>query len=235
VAGLLTRAGDLDEEADSRVLRRLTQAGGHDALAGTIEDLVARLREGSAPERARPLLVWLAPESVEPLIRALDDHIAQREAIIALGSIHDSRAVEKLCSILLGDDDPPIRMAAAWALGEIRDPAAVEALLVATGDGDYRVRAEAGVSFDKLGNAAIAVAMSALIRPALENGAAPPTDAIAADDEGPALPEGSVEEPEPESAPVPQPARPQPRPSQPTAITRAEPVLRRLLGRRSNP
>jgi HEAT repeat protein len=246
VAGLVTRGAELDPETDAEVLRRLTQAGGHDALAGTIEDLVARLREGTAGARERAMLVWLAPDSVDPLIRALGDEAGRREAIFALGAIHDSRAVEKLCSILLGEDEPSIRTAAAWALGEIKDPAAVESLLVATADSDYHVRSEASASFDKLGNAAIAVAMSALVRPALENGAGP-RDAIEAPGEGethdgaaateaegaaaagPALGAGSA-------ADAPTVVRPSPfapaRGRRPP-VTQAGPMLRKLLGWRS--
>jgi HEAT repeat protein len=210
VAGLVARETELDPEADAEMLRRVTDAGGHDALAGTVDDLVARLRDASGQARVRSLLVWLAPDSVDPLIRALDDRAARRDAIFALGAIHDSRAVEKLCAILIGEDEEGMRTAAAWALGEIKDPSAVEPLLVASADPDYHVRSEASASFDKLGNVAIAVAMSALVRPALENGAAAPVDAI------------------PAPAPAPAPARDGSR-------SQTRPSLRRLLGWRGAP
>jgi HEAT repeat protein len=232
-AGLLTRAAELDDAADAAVLRRLTRAGGHDALIGTIGDLIGRLREGDAPARTRTLLVWLAPESVEPLIEALPSVPARREAILALGQTHDSRAVESLCSVLLSDDEPAIRAAAANALGEIRDPAAVEALLLATGDPDYEIRTAASDSFDRLGNSAVAVAMSVLVRPALENGASAHADQIAG---GEGEPDVAVED-EPEAEPPPEPEPP----AQPTQVRQATRrsatpqslVLRRLLGRRS--
>ena len=199
-AGLLTRTTELDEDSDAPVLRKLARAGGHDALVGTIADLVARLREGSAPARTRTLLVWLAPDSVEPLIGALDAVPAREEAIAALGETRDSRAVEGLCSVLLGDDQATIRAAAARALGEIRDPAAVEALLLASGDQEYEIRTAAGDSFDKLGNAAIAVAVMRLVQPALENGGTPHRDEIATaeTESGPAPPGQPVQQAEPE-------------------------------------
>jgi hypothetical protein len=229
-AGLLTRAAELDEATDAAVLRRLTHAGGHDALKGTIGDLIGRLREGDAPARTRTLLVWLAPESVEPLIEVLPNVPARREAILALGQTHDSRAVESLCTVLLGDDEPPIRAAAAQALGEIRDPAAVEALLLASSDRDYSIRTAASDSFDRLGNAALALAMSMLVRPALENGSTGHTDQIG---------DGEAEEPadEQQQEPTQQPQQAA-QPAQPTQVTRRPPVsqelplLRRLLGRR---
>jgi HEAT repeat protein len=233
IAGLMTRTAELDADADREVVQRLVQAGGHNTLEGTVDELVTRLSDGPpAGGRARQMLVWLAPDSVEPLIRALDDDARRREAIFALGAIHDSRAVERLGAILLGDDAAPIRTAAAWALGEIKDPSAVETLLVATGDAEYQVRSEAGQSFDKLGNAAIAVAMSALILPALENGAGDPKDAIeVGESEGaPGLEDAPTAVHEVRAPPAPAPAAP------PTGrpATQAGPMLRRLLGWRAN-
>jgi HEAT repeat protein len=233
-AGLVTRAADLDDETDAEIVRQLARGAGRDAVAGTVEDLVARLADSSVSARARRLLVWLAPDSVEPLMRALEDSPTRRDAIFALGDLHDSRAVEKLCGILLGEDETNVRTAAAWALGEIKDPSAVESLLIAAADPDYAVRSEASASFDKLGNSAIAVAMSALIRPALENGSAPAVaDAIEAPDED-AEEEAAVAE----ASPVTSPQTPVWGPPQPGArppVTQAGPMLRRLLGRRARP
>jgi hypothetical protein len=120
--------------------------------------------------------------------------------------------VEPLCGAVLGDGDPAVRSAAAWALGEIRDPAAVETLLRATRDGEYRVRISASDAFDKLGNAAVAVAVAALARPALEAGA-----------RGGGVPAAALHDGAP--APV------EPRPAQPRPPSRRAPMLRRLFGR----
>jgi HEAT repeat protein len=231
--GLLMRAEELDEEHDANAVRRLADAAGPDAMRATVEDLVGRLGEGNPSKRLRALLVALAPETVEPLIAALDDQAARRGAIFALGSTHDSRAVESLCTILRDDDDPPVRIAAAWALGEIRDPRAVEPLLVASGDGEFGVRSEAIQSFDKLGNAAIAVALGSLVRQALQNGAGPSHEALESV-------EGQPEEDQAEHrAQIPAtPARDEVGSSAPRAESQerrpfqTELVLRRLLGRR---
>jgi HEAT repeat protein len=246
-AALLGRTSDLDD-GDADVLRRLTEAGGHDAAGTTVDDLVGRLRKGDPSTRARALLVWLAPHSVEPLIRTLDDPVAQVDAAVALGAAHDSRAVERLCSLVLTGETPAARAAAAWALGEIMDQAAVPTLLAAAADEDYRVRREAVASFDRLGNPAIALAMSTLVRPMIENGAKPSL---------PEIEQGPVAEPEPEPAgatPDPAGATPDPAGStqdgdgRPTVVdqspdalerasellsTRAAPALRRLLNRRA--
>jgi HEAT repeat protein len=254
VAALLARPEDL-EEPDADVVRRLAEAtGAPAALRDTIEDLIAHLVEPATAPRARTLLVWLAPESVEPLIAAAGDETAAPEAARALGAIRDSRAVVPLSSLVVSSEDPLVRAAAAWALGEIRDPSAVGALLAATSDGDYAVRAEALEGFDKLGNAAIAVAMSMLVQPMLENGARRAEEvegdrteelAAAAPGELPAEASGAgaaadasgagPTEPEP-SAPVQEPgvavaAPAAPSPAQQPLATRAAPYIRRLLGR----
>jgi HEAT repeat protein len=222
---LMTRPEDL-QDADAEVLRRLADASGPEATQSAIDDLIASLREGLAPERAAALLVVLAPESVDALLELLDEPEACESAALALGSSHDSRAVEPLCTLLAGADDTPTRRAAAWALGEIRDLGAAEALLVATGDGDYEVRAAASAGFDKLGNAAIAVALSSLIRSATALNGQVPAGEVTAE---------SVEAVEPAEAPEPAPAAvgapPAPGPPRGRPRTRVGPVVRRLLGR----
>jgi HEAT repeat protein len=45
--------------------------------------------------------------------------------------------------MLLKDEQPEARMMAAWALGEIQDPKAVESLNAALNDTEPRVRAKA--------------------------------------------------------------------------------------------
>lgn len=172
-AALLGRPAELTD-ADGAVLRELTDAWGPAARRDAIADLVAWLGDPPHALRARYLLVALAPDSVDSLVDALDDPAARVEAALALGATHDSRATEPLCHALLESEDAGTRAAAAWALGEVRDPAAVETLLIASGDDDYTARTAALDAFDKLGNAAVAVATSLLARPGIENGAATP-------------------------------------------------------------
>src|SRR5256885_15995774 len=64
---LVIREAEL-EEADLAVVRKLAESAYNVDLEATIGDLVGRLREGSATERARRLLITLAPGSVEALI-----------------------------------------------------------------------------------------------------------------------------------------------------------------------
>jgi HEAT repeat protein len=247
-AVMLTRPIEL-QQADVAILRTLADAGGPVGVSGTIEDLLVRVREDDSPGRAGALLVALAPESLDDLVGLLDEERLRETAAFALGSTHDSRAVEPLSAVLRDQADPGARRAAAWALGEIRDPAGADALLVGTTDPDYDVRLAAITAFDKLGNAAIAVAMSALLRatplnggsaeharaaiePALEsieaggaNGSAP-SDETAAQAETVA-PDAPATPPSPGPTQVGTPVR---TPFQP-GRSRTAPVLRRLLGR----
>jgi HEAT repeat protein len=221
VAGALVIRPVALEDADLAVVHKLGQAVGDADRQATIGDLIGRLREGSETERVRELLIALAPASVDALIEALDDRRTQRDAALALGPIHESRSVPALSAVLLDNADEDTRVAAAWALGEIRHPSAVEALLVATGDDDYDVRTTAADSFDKLGNAAIALAMNVLApRPALGNGAQA---------QSATLPSESEEQPTVPQAPLTRPAT-QVAQARPIG-ERARPLLRRLFGR----
>jgi HEAT repeat protein len=78
--------------------------------------------------------------------------------------------------------DPRVRAECARALGELRDPAAVEVLIHASRDQEHRVRAQAGWALDRLGMVALVVGVSTMIRPMIH-------EAIAAAEIRPALPE----------------------------------------------
>ncbi len=225
VQELLARPAELDT-ADCEVAARLIRGAGEPAVKATIEELLVHLREASAPARARKLLVALAPESIDPLIEALGDQRARHEAALALGSTGASKAVEPLSQVMLSDEDPAVRRAAAWALGAIRDPAAVEPLLLATRDAEFPVRIEAIDSFEKLGNAGVALAVSALMAPALEEsprkeieGEAPTTEREP--------PESGPEPDMRDNGTAPSPAPPE----RQTTVRRSAPRLRRLIDR----
>jgi HEAT repeat protein len=226
---LIVRAEDLGD-ADLGILPVLAGALGPDLVWVTIGVLIANLGEGPASVRSRKLLVPFGAAGVEPLVGALSDPARRREAALALGAIHDSRAVEPLAALVLDGAEPPEREAAAWALGEIRDPAAVEALLRATRDADYSVRTEAIAGFDKLGNAAITVAIGGMIQRALESAAE------ATQVEAPAEPPAQVEAPR-EPATAQSPAAPVAPNEQlaPRAARPGRPLLRRLLERYVDP
>jgi HEAT repeat protein len=162
VADELLSRPEPPDEGDRDVVNRLA-ASAPDALTRTVGHLLSLLGDGERGERAGVILVWLAPASVEPLIEALDEDTTREGAAFALGYIHDKRAVEPLCSLMLESPDPGVRRVAAWALGEIRDLMAMEALMLASNDADYEVRTEASRAFDAFGNVGLAMAVSALM------------------------------------------------------------------------
>jgi hypothetical protein len=221
VAGaMLTREAPLGD-SDGEVLRDLASLSA-DGASRAVAHLTGVLGDADFGARAGQMLVWLAPLSVEPLIAALADEHAREHATFALGYVHDSRAVEPLCRQLLESQDPAVRRVSAWALGEIRDLGAVEALVLASADHEYDVRTEAGRSFDLFGNVGMAVALTAMVPQS-------------------ALPEGDggeLPEPEPTETVDPSAADETPPPERPTTVSQrpAEgsatlPGLRRLLKR----
>ena len=138
--------------------------------------------------RAEELLERLEPASLDVLVEELENGSASYRAAILLGRMKDSRAFGPLVAAL-AHPDPRVRSESCAALGELRDPAAAEPLLVATRDTVYDVRARAGEALDRLGTAAIAVSVASLLRPLIAPPAAGP-DVFSPATNGSALPEG---------------------------------------------
>ena len=119
------------------------------------------------------------PRVVEPLLRALDDAAVRDSAAIALGELKDPRAVEPLVRTLkdqnhsggssaaaaliklgspsveplakaLNDTDQDVRRLAVIALGEIKDPQAIEALTERLKDESPEVRQTAQEAIEKI-------------------------------------------------------------------------------------
>jgi HEAT repeat protein len=86
----------------------------------------------------------------QALRRALrhKDRRIRREAAEAL-RYEGPEAVPDLI-FALRDEDTWVRVAAAWALGEIRDPAAVSALAKALTDREWAVRADAALALGRI-------------------------------------------------------------------------------------
>jgi HEAT repeat protein len=142
--------------------------GEEDQLVGT---LVERLR---AAEEERPLLeamlVWLGEASVEPAIGTLGNPALCSSAANVLGTLKSAAAVPALAEHVC-HGDPEARRSVVWALGEIRDPRAVEALLRATADEEFPVRQQAQDALDRMGTVAIVAGMTATLRPLISESA----------------------------------------------------------------
>ncbi len=101
----------------------------------------------SPGEQAAIALASMGSAAFEPLSNQLtsENSTVRRNAAWAIGELtampHGSRAgaVPQLIS-LLGDSDEWVRLAAARALGELRDDRATETLVVSLSDSDWRVR-----------------------------------------------------------------------------------------------
>jgi HEAT repeat protein len=94
-------------------------------------------------------------DAIEPLIALLrdDDRFVRSRAAHALGMIGEP-AVNRLIEILHGGDGDS-RWGAVMALGQSRDPRAVEPLIVALADTHGDVRAEAAAALAAIGRPAV--------------------------------------------------------------------------------
>jgi HEAT repeat protein len=155
---------ETDEWAFRAALAAMPHGGGPE-LASSIAVLLGHER----PEvrgRAQAVLRWIGHASVEPLITALQQPHLRGLAIPPLGELGDPRAVQPLLD-MLSDPAPATRRAAVRALGELRHPSCVEGLMLAAHDEDHGVRTEAIEALDKLGTAAVVVAMHDVFEPML--------------------------------------------------------------------
>ena len=107
-----------------------------------------RWAETSPAKEAADALGEIGDAAVPGLLQALrhTDWKTRKFAAHAFGetdAITEAGKAVSALSATLRDDHPEVRDRAAWALGELEEPAAVPALVRALGDGDARVRAKA--------------------------------------------------------------------------------------------
>jgi HEAT repeat protein len=146
-------------------------------LGGTNDHVISRLvdclaeADEAVHARAAEILRWLREASLDPLLEALRDDQRRAGAVVALGALHDARAVGPLVDVL-DDPDPEVRRRVAWSLGELHDPIAVESLIRVTRDENYEVRVAAGQALDRLGSVAVVLGVAAFVRPMLANSGA---------------------------------------------------------------
>ena len=157
----------IGEEAAQLILSLVEREGAD--VPGVLEVLVPALHDERevVVDRAVELLVWLAPDSVEPMVRELDTGSNPAIAAYVLGSIGDARTLPALMKGLR-HADANVRKECAAALAELQDPAAVQPLLRATRDPDHAVRSRAAMALDGLGSAAVIVGVAALMQPMVE-------------------------------------------------------------------
>jgi HEAT repeat protein len=163
-ANLATRLRDADPRTRAIAACDLQRMGS--AARGVIDALVERLSDASPVdpkicgqdrhywskdieqqttpgEEAAAALVAIGTESLPSLITAAraPQWVARRNAVWALGALHDGRGVPPALAAL-ADRELPVRRVAAWALGALHSDVAVNALIDALGDADASVRSQ---------------------------------------------------------------------------------------------
>jgi HEAT repeat protein len=171
VSCMIHRAGDGPlEESDLEVLRLLQAASGVRDVLPEIAQLLVDWLDHESPAvagRTAQALGTFGGSALRPLEHALEDPGRRVAAIRVLGRLRD-KSVSSSISVHAEDADPKVRLAVMEALGELRDPAAVRALLNGANDFDYDVRTAACAALDRVGTAAVIVAFTSVVAPALE-------------------------------------------------------------------
>ncbi len=130
-----------DRGAAERVQEGLRAARGPAGARVLVQALVDG--DGCPARLALGLLDRVEPEAAAPLVRPLlSDGVPERRrrAALAMGAV-DSHADREAVERLLADASSGVRIAAAWALGEISDPESIPALArVLAGDDEPAVR-----------------------------------------------------------------------------------------------
>ena len=154
---LATLLHDPDVRLRLRAADQLAKLG--PAAAPALPDLIAALGDtrdvrGAAAYAISQIGPAAAPATSELARLLMDEWSGNRVyAAMALGSIGPSAtsAVPNLVEILLADEDPVVRFHAAEALGSIREPIAIDPLIIALGDDDVNVRKYAALAIGKFG------------------------------------------------------------------------------------
>jgi HEAT repeat protein len=122
-------------------------------------------RQTTPGEEAAAALVAIGTDSLTPLITSAraPQWIARRNAVWALGSLRDRRAISPAL-MALADREPPVRRVAAWALGALDANDAVGALIDALKDQDADVRAQAAWALGALRDSRASDALTALLK-----------------------------------------------------------------------
>jgi beta-lactamase regulating signal transducer with metallopeptidase domain/HEAT repeat protein len=137
---------------------------------GSWSPALQTFKHPSPGEQAALALASMGRTAFEPLANQLDNKNSTvvRNAAWAIGELtamppgSRASAVPQLTS-LLSDEDEWVRMAAARALGELRDERATERLLVTLSDSDWRVRALATWALSEMKDARAVKALCYLL------------------------------------------------------------------------
>ncbi len=144
-------------------------AGDEEKARASASALVSWL--GSDPvraSRAGEALVEVAPWGVAELLDALSDSNLAPRAAEVLGRRREADALDHLMHLIRAEE-PASRRAAAVALGELRDPMALQSLLAAATDPIADVRIAAAQALDKFGSVGLFASMASLLAPLMQD------------------------------------------------------------------
>ena len=133
-----------------------------DTLEAVLNLLVAALadEDEEVAGRAEDFLVWFGPDAAPAVAEDVRHGPASHRSVWLLGQIGGGEALEPLIDALVSSD-ARARAEACAALGDLRDPIAVNALLYATHDIEHIVRVKAAAALNRIGTAALIVVLSA--------------------------------------------------------------------------
>jgi HEAT repeat protein len=162
------QAGLWKDEVD--VVGRLCAAGRDPDACRKVVDLLTDALDHENAEvvgRAEDFLLWLGSDAVPALVAVVRSAPAPDTAVWLLGQIGGASALEPLLDAM-EHPEARTREEACAALGELRDPISVEALLRATRDHEHAVRVKAGMALERIGTAAFLAGVSAAFGHQLE-------------------------------------------------------------------
>ena len=157
------------EDEVQLVLNLCRSADGGDQLDGVIDLLIDALADEHAEvaDRAEDFLLWLDQAAVPALIAQAKSSPTPARVVSVLGQIGGAPVLEPLIEAV-DHPDTRTREAACVALGELRDPVSVDALLRATRDPQHGVRVKAAAALDRIGTAAFVASISAMVTTQIE-------------------------------------------------------------------
>ena len=162
--------GGLQEDEVDLVLKLCRSARDGTARDEVVDVLTEAVQneQDEVADRAGDLLLSLGTDAAPALVALAESSPAPVRAVRVLGQIGGTSVLEPLIRAAQ-HADPRTREEACAALGELRDPVAADALLRATRDPDHRVRVQAAAALDRIGTAALAAILPAVLSHQVEN------------------------------------------------------------------